>query len=60
MRILRLFFSVLGEFRATYRLEFELKLVESFTMDPFGHEYSWSDAKRDGDIKIILVCVDMA
>ena len=32
-------------------LEYELQRVELFTMDPFGHKYSW---------KIILVRVDMA
>ena len=28
-------------------LEYEPKRVESFTMDPFGHKYSWNDAKED-------------
>ena len=29
-------------------LEFELKRVESFSMDPFGRKYSWNDAEEDG------------
>ena len=32
---------------ATYRLEYELQRVESFSMDPFGCKYSWNDAKLD-------------
>ena len=29
-------------------LEYELKRVESFTLDPFGCKYSWNNAKEDG------------
>ena len=36
---------------ATYRLEYELQCVESFSMDPFGCKYSWNDAKEDGGKK---------
>ena len=61
MRVLRLFFSVFGELQAPpIGLECELQCVESFTMDPFGCKYSWSDAKEDVGIKIVLVRVDMA
>ena len=44
---------------ATYRLEYELQCVESFSMDPFGCKYSWNDAKEDGEKKNVLVRVDM-
>ena len=48
MGMLRLFFSVFGEFQAPLiGLEYELKRVESFTMDPLGRKYSWNDAKGD-------------
>ena len=51
MRKLRLFFSVFGEFQVPpIGLEYELKHVEPFTMDPFGHKYSWNDAKEGGYI----------
>ena len=44
----RRLFSIFGEFQAPpYRLEYKLKCVESFTMDPFGRKYSWNDAKED-------------
>ena len=36
---------------ATYRIEYELQRVESFTMNPFGHKYSWNDAKEAGGKK---------
>ena len=49
MHMLRLFFSVYGEFPApSIGLEYELKHAESFTMDLFGRKYSWNDAKEDG------------
>ena len=45
MHMLRLFFSVFGEFHAPpIGLEHELKHVELFTMDPFLRKYSWKDA----------------
>ena len=31
----------------TYRLEYELQCVYSFSMDPFGCKYSWNYAKED-------------
>ena len=55
MHMLRLFFSVFCEFQVPpMGLEYELKRVESFTMDPFGCSYSWNDAKEDvGERKIV-------
>ena len=48
MSILRLFLSVFGEFQAPpIGLEYELKRVESFTVDPFGRQWSWNDAEED-------------
>ena len=45
---------------ATYRLEYELQRVESFTMDLFGRKYSWNDAEEGKkEKKIVLVRVDM-
>ena len=40
----------------TYKLEYELKCVESFTMDPLGRKYSWNDAEEDGG-KRLFWCV---
>ena len=61
MLMLRLFFSVFGKFQAPpIGLEYELKCVESFTMDPFRRKYSWNDAKEDGEKNIVLVRVVMA
>ena len=60
MHMLPLFF-VFCEFQAPpIGLEYELRRVEPFTMDPFGRKYSWNDAKEDGGKKIVLVHVDMA
>ena len=36
---------------ATYRLEYELQHVESFTVDPFRRKYSWNDTEEDGGKK---------
>ena len=50
----RFFFSIFGEFQVPpIVLEYELKCVVLFTMDPFGRKYSWSDAKEDGGASII-------
>ena len=50
-----------GEFQApSISLEYELKRVELFTMDPFGHKNSWNNVKEDGGGEIVLVHVDMA
>ena len=52
MRMFCLFFSVFGDFQAPrIGLEYELKRVESCTMDPFGRKYSWNDAEEDGGEK---------
>ena len=52
MCMLLLFFSVFGEFQTPpVDLEYELKLAESFTLDPFGCKYSWNDAEEDGGKK---------
>ena len=40
--------------------EYELQRDELFTVDLFGHKYSWNDAKEDEGKKIILVHVDIA
>ena len=48
MHMLRLFFSVFGKFQATpIGLEYELQHFESFSVDLFGHQYSWNEAKED-------------
>ena len=61
MCMLRLFFSVFGEFQAPPRgLEYELQCFESFSVDLFGRKYSWNNAEEDGGKKIVLVCVDKA
>ena len=50
MRMLRLFFSILGEFKAPPRgLEYELQHFELFSVDPCGRRYSWNDAEEDGE-----------
>ena len=60
MRMLHLFFSVFGEFQApSIGLEYELKCVQSLTIDPFGRKYSWNNAKEEGGKKIVLVCLDV-
>ena len=47
-----LFFCVFGEFLAPpIGLEYQLKCIESFTRDLFGHKYSWNDAVEDGGEK---------
>ena len=52
MRMLRLFFSIFGEFQAPpIGLEYELQRFESFSVDPFGCKYSWNDAEEDGGKK---------
>ena len=59
MCMLRLF-SIFGELQVPpIGLEYELKCVESFTMDPFGRTYSWNDAMKTREQKIVLVHVDM-
>ena len=62
MHMLRLFFSIFGEFQTPpMGVEYELKRVELFTMGPFGHKYSWNDAEGDmGKKKIVLVRADTA
>ena len=49
MHMLRLFFSVFGEFQAPYRLEYELQRVESFTMDLFGRSYPETIPRKTGE-----------
>ena len=50
MHMLRL--SIFGEFQAPpIGQEYELKRVESLTMDPFGRKYSWNDAKEGKEKK---------
>ena len=47
MRMLRLLFSIFGEFQAPpISLECELQRFESFSVDPCGRKYSWNDAKE--------------
>ena len=49
MHMLRLFFSIFGEFQAPpIGLEYKLQRVESVTMDSFGCKHSGNDAKEDG------------
>ena len=55
VHMLHLFLSVFGEFQAP---PYDLKCVESLTMDPCGRKYSWNDDKEEK--KIVLVRVDMA
>ena len=58
-RMLCLFFSFFGEFQAPPRgLEYELQHFESFSVDPCGRKYSWNDAEKEGEKKIIWVRVD--
>ena len=53
--------QVFGEFQAPpIGLEYELKHVKAFTMDPFGCKYSLNDAKEDGGKMDVLLCADMA
>ena len=59
MHMLRLFFSVFGEFQASpIGLEHELWCFESLTVDQFGRKYSWNDAEEDRGKKIVMVRVD--
>ena len=52
---------VYSDFQASsIGLEYELKLVESFTLDLFARKYSSNNAQEDREIKIVLVHVDMA
>ena len=60
MHMLRLFFSAFGEFQAPpIGLEYELQRFWSFSVDPYGRNYSWNDAEEDGGKKV-LICVDKA
>ena len=47
MHMLHLFFSIFNQIQHL-DLEYELKHVESFTMDLFGCKYTWNDAAEDG------------
>ena len=52
MGTLCLFFSVFGEFQAPPNdQECELQCFQSFSVDPYGHKYSWNDAEEDGGKK---------
>ena len=55
MRMLRLFFSVFGEFRTLpIVLGYELQRFRSFSVDPYGRRYSWNDAEEDRGKKIVF------